>query len=561
MTSTTEETFDLVVIGGGPTGLLCAVLARQLGLTVSIIEAKACTLESGRADGLNARTQQYLGVIGTLDKLRPNGIQCNTTTTASSTFADGAFETRQSHWWTSIEHCQHKNMLIIGQPAVERALLAQLQAPRQPNVPLAIRFRHRAKSIVEDDSGVKVISEGFTEHGVPSRVTTRAQFAIGADGARSTIRPLLGFGFEGSQPEMVWAVLDTWIDTDFPTCPEIISLQNGGQCRVLWVPRERRLSRFYVRLLPEEVATKHAAEETIREHMSPYRVRFLRAEWFIKERVASAFATLDGKGRVFLAGDAAHCHSVNGAQGLNTGVADAFGLIWRIAIAAGKIKMDPSADAQGHNHGGQDRVTTIMKSYDTERRAVALNAVGVAAELVRDTRHHARQYVATIERNAGYITGMGVAYDGMGSPLVVESEQGIWKAGRRCPDLEVQFASPHFPGPTRDTYRLYETARSFGYGRFLLLVIGHHSHAAPTLDWQFRSVANAVTLVWPGAILSLTDPNKAPRGGFHYPGEWSFVTDAVGPDDSFMVVVRPDLYIGYVGDIEGLLSYMAKIFS
>ncbi|KAK8009350.1 hypothetical protein PG991_011901 [Apiospora marii] len=534
MTSTTEETFDLVIIGGGPTGLLCAVLARQLGLTVSIIEAKACTLESGRADGLNARTQQYLGVIGTLDKLRPNGIQCNT----SSTFANGAFETRQSHWWTSIEHCQHKNMLIIGQPAVEKALLAQLQAPRQPNVPLAIRFRHRAKSIEEDGSGVKVISEGFTEHGVPSRVTTRAQFAIGADGARSTVRPLLGFGFEGSQPEMVWAVLDTWLDTDFPTCPEIISLQNGGQCRVLW-------------------GAARAAPETIREHMSPYRVRFLRAEWFIKERVASAFATLDGKGRVFLAGDAAHCHSVNGAQGLNTGVADAFGLIWRIAIAAGKIKMDPSADAQGH-----DRITTIMKSYDTERRAVALNAVGVAAELVRDTRHHARQYVATIERNAGYITGMGVAYDGMGSPLVIESERGIWKSGRRCPDLEVQFASPHFPGLTRDTYRLYEAARSFGYGRFLLLVIGHHSHAALTLDWQFRSVANAVTLVWPGAIPSLTDPNTPPRGGgFHHPGEWSFVTDAVGPDDSFVVVVRPDLYIGYVGDIEGLLSYMAKIFS
>lgn len=114
---------------------------------------------------------------------------------------------------------------------------------------------------------------------------------------------------------------------------------------------------------------------------------------------------------MFLAGDAAHCHSVNGAQGLNTGVADAFGLIWRIAIAAGKLKMDVGMDIPDQERGGQDdghnmeRITTVMKSYDTERRAVAQNAVGVAAQLVRDTRHIASRYVATIEKNAGYITG------------------------------------------------------------------------------------------------------------------------------------------------------------
>ena len=151
-----------------------------------------------------------------------------------------------------------------------------------------------------------------------------------------------------------------------------------------------------------------------------------------------------------------------------------------------------------------------------------------------------------------------MAYDGMGSPLVVESEQGIWKGGRRCPDLELQLCGPHVPGPTRDSCRLYEVVRTFGYGRFILLVIGHHSHAAPFLDRHFQAVANAVTLVWPGAIPSLM-VSHAP-GGFLYPGEWSYVTDVVGPDDSFMVVVRPDLYIGYVGDMSGLLRYMSTIF-
>ncbi|KAK8077075.1 FAD binding domain containing protein [Apiospora saccharicola] len=558
MTSTIEEEFELVIIGGGPTGLLCALLARQFGISVSLIDAKQSILEAGRADGLNARTQEYLGVSGTLDSLRPNGIVCNTRTTASSTFANGDFQSRQSDWWTSLEHCLHKNMLIIGQPEVEKTLLAQLKTCRRNyEIPgLAIHFGHHATSIVEDGEGVTVLSEGVNEYGVWSEITTRAQFAIGADGARSMVRPRVGIRFEGTQPQMVWAVLDTFLDTDFPVCPEIISLQLDGQCRVLWIPRERGMARFYIRLLEGETVTQAAAEATIRKHMAPYRVDFLRTEWFstfeVKERVASEFVSLDGKGRVFLAGDAAHCHSVNGAQGLNTGVADAFGLVWRVAHVIGWMR-DGGPDRNAPDH----KCSMILKSYNTERRAVAQNAVGVAAQLVRDTRHDARQYVETIEKNAGYITGMGVAYDGLGSPLVVESERGLWKAGRRCPDLAMQLCGTQPPGMELDTCRLYGVARKFYYGLFLLLVIGHQSHAAPDLQQQFSWIANTVTLVCSGAVPSLTVPSKL--SGLPYAGDWSFVTDVVGPDDSFIVVVRPDLYIGYVGDKDGLLSYMGTM--
>ncbi|KAK7977174.1 Monooxygenase- FAD-binding protein [Apiospora saccharicola] len=566
MTSTIEEEFELVIIGGGPTGLLCALLARQFGISVSLIDAKQSTLEAGRADGLNARTQEYLGVSGTLDSLRPNGIVCNTRTTASSTFANGDFQSRQSDWWTSLEHCLHKNMLIIGQPEVEKTLLAQLKTCRRNyEIPgLAIHFGHHATSIVEDGEGVTVLSEGVNEYGVWSEITTRAQFAIGADGARSMVRPRVGIRFEGTQPQMVWAVLDTFLDTDFPVCPEIISLQLDGQCRVLWIPRERGMARFYIRLLEGETVTQAAAEATIRKHMAPYRVDFLRTEWFstfeVKERVASEFVSLDGKGRVFLAGDAAHCHSVNGAQGLNTGVADAFGLVWRVAHVIGWMR-DGGPDRNAPDH----KCSMILKSYNTERRAVAQNAVGVAAQLVRDTRHDARQYVETIEKNAGYITGEFVSpheRDGCGLRRTGISSGGRvgawhlegWPTLPRPGDAVVR---PATPGLELDNCRLYGLARKFYYGLFLLLVIGHQSHAAPDLQQQFSWIANTVTLVCSGAVPSLTVPSKL--SGLPYAGDWSFVTDVVGPDDSFIVVVRPDLYIGYVGDKDGLLSYMGTM--
>lgn len=103
--------------------------------------------------------------------------------------------------------------------------------------------------------------------------------------------------------------------------------------------------------------------------------------------------TKNGTGRVLLAGDAAHVHSVNGGQGLNTGIADAFALAWRVATAV----KNPDLTTDG--------ALKLIRSYDAERRAVAQGVISVAANLVRDTVRTAQEYVSTIEKNAGYITG------------------------------------------------------------------------------------------------------------------------------------------------------------
>lgn len=116
----------------------------------------------------------------------------------------------------------------------------------------------------------------------------------------------------------------------------------------------------------------------------------------VKERIASSFISKDGAGRVFLAGDAAHVHSVNGGQGLNTGIADAFSLAWRLALVLKSPRLQEGAAGK------------ILRSYDIERRQTAQGVIDVAAALVRDTVHTAKQYVGTIERNAGYITGQWI---------------------------------------------------------------------------------------------------------------------------------------------------------
>ncbi|KAF4501931.1 phenol 2-monooxygenase [Fusarium agapanthi] len=485
------EQVDVTIVGGGPTGLFVALLIQPLGISVRVLDEKPSSLELGRADALNARTQQYFEVAGILDELLPDSLKCN----------KGDFKSRQNAWWVGIEHAFHKNFLMIGQPVVEQVMRARLGD--------AVSYNEHVISITEDVDSVTVITSSGRK--------VRSKYAVGADGARSFVRNTLGISFTGTKPEMTWAVLDTFLDTDFPVCPEIITFELDGESRVAWIPRERGMSRFYV-LLKGEI-TQQLAEESIKEHLAPYRVEFTKTEWFstfhVKERLAGTFISKEGHGRIVLAGDAAHVHSVNGGQGLNTGVSDAFALAWRLATLARPSNLTTEARDD------------ILRSYDIERRSTAAQVIGVAAALVRDTIHTAKKYVSTIERNAGFITGMGVNYSEFATPLIQGTEIGIWKPGYRCPDVVITESSGETP-------RFYENV---SYGDFIVLAIGR------------RLSANSVSApVY--SILPIGSTNGHVEGRQNRDGDKDFTADWVKNEDSAVVIVRPDMYVGYVGTFE-----------
>lgn len=385
---------DIVIVGAGPVGLMSAHLAQACGMSTVIVDKSSGPLEVGRADALNARTLQLLELAGLFSELYPLGKPCNT----SSVWADGKFVSRQSSWWENLDGCMHKHFLMLGQSFVEKLLdrkLKEAGAAVQRN------------TYVEN---IEIIEDGcLTTLAAGEKI--RSRFVVGADGSRSFVRELFKVPFQITRPQLTWAVIDGTIATDFPKVPEIVVFQ-AETSDVAWIPREGQIDRFYVRMDTKDFTLEDAVSK-INRAMRPHSLSFEKVEWFsqfsVKESVAENFSIED---RVFLAGDACHIHSVNGGQGLNTGIADAFNLIWKLNMVK--------------NHGAP---LNLLRSYQEERKPVALSVIETSGELVRATKHsetatHAKDYVKIVERRAGNITGMGIRYgiDGLRGQRIFDFE-------------------------------------------------------------------------------------------------------------------------------------------
>lgn len=426
----TSREADITIIGAGPVGLMCAYLAHLCGLRAIVLDRSAEPLQVGRADALNARTLQLLEVAGLFNELYPLGKTCNT----SSVWANGKFVSRQSAWWDGLEGCLHKHFLMLGQSFVERLLDSKLQ---QGGVGV------RRLSTV---TGIESTGDTCTTH-LASGESIRSKYVIGADGSRSFVREHLKIPFEIVRPQLVWAVLDGIVDTDFPKVPEIITFQ-AETSDVAWIPREGQIDRFYVRMDTKDFTLEQALAK-INRALEPHTLRFKEVVWFsqfsVKESVAETFSA---QNRIFLAGDACHIHSVNGGQGLNTGLGDAFNLIWKLNMVT--------------NFGARPE---LLRTYEGERKPVALSVVETSGELVRSTKYsnagtHAQDYVEIVRKRAGNITGMGIRY----------GEGGL--IGSRLFDFEVYDGS--------DKKRIYSL---LDYTKFSLLIFGDYKKSLRLPDF------------------------------------------------------------------------------
>jgi 3-(3-hydroxy-phenyl)propionate hydroxylase len=341
----------ILIAGGGPVGLLSALLLGRAGHTVRLFDVNPGLQDDPRAATTHPATLDLLGEIGLAEDMARVGLVA-----PIFQFWDrpsGRLVAQFDHALLAGD-TDHPFVVQCEQFKTARLILERLR--RLANV--EILFEHEAVAVEQKDSAVTVT----VRHG-GQETRHSGGFLIGADGGRSTVRKEAGIGFEGFTWPERFIVLTTPFDfeTERGYCPRSYFADPEQWCNCFKVSGDGPpgLWRTVFPTEPGQSDDQVMSDEAVQARLQkffpapkPYEVVH-RNLYVTHQRVASAFR----KGRVLLAGDAAHVNNPIGGMGLNGGIQDACNLAEKLeAVLAGET----------------DR---LLDLYDLQRRTVATEFV------------------------------------------------------------------------------------------------------------------------------------------------------------------------------------------
>ncbi|OQM77888.1 Aklavinone 12-hydroxylase RdmE [Rhodococcus sp. 66b] len=520
--------WDVIVVGAGPVGMTLATELGMRGIETLVIEKATETTTNPRCNTTNARSMEYFRRQGTADRIRRAGLPLDHATDVVYVTSLDSYELTRFEFSSS-------GAILDGtasefdewptpepQHRVSQIFLEPILAERLEEFPsVAVLRGWESETVQQDDGGVAVV---IRESSTGATRTVSARYVAGCDGGASVVRRAIGARLEGDA-EAAERRLSIYFRSD-----ELVSLLGDKPGWMYWwYGPELRGSflqldgsslflchaRVPEGMDPEDLDPDRVLDAAIGRQIPHEKIQVIR--WTPRRLVADKFRD----GRIILAGDAAHLWLPLGGFGMNTGIADAVGLGWRLAAIVGGTGSE-----------------LLLDDYEVERRSVGeatsraalkidrdMTAIGRDPALHEDSprgadlRLEAGRLIQAIDRKQWHSQGVqfGSRYEnspGTLSPDVVESTviEAIdtyvpsVRAGSRLPHLWRTDGSSLFDALGRD---------------WTVIVVG-----ALEVEDLVASTSSAGVDV---TVVRLT------------------ADEAAGVIDQPVVIVRPDLYIAYSG--------------
>ena len=313
----------VLVVGAGPTGLMLANQLARRGVRPLVVDRNAGPSLQTKALGVQART---LEIYARLD-IVARALELGARATGANMWAEGRLAARAPLGDIGRDLSPYPFLLILGQDDNER-LLGQALRDRG----IDVQWNTELVGLSQTPDGV---SASLKRADGPT-LEIRADWVAGCDGAHSAVRTLSGIGFPGAPYEHVFFVADTRATGSMvPGELNVYLWRNGFH---LFFPMRGTDHWRVVGIVPEALRGRNDLKfddvvPSLR-HEAGAALAFQACSWFSTYRIHHRRAERFRDRRAFLLGDAAHIHSPVGAQGMNTGLQDAYNLGWKLALVA-----------------------------------------------------------------------------------------------------------------------------------------------------------------------------------------------------------------------------------
>lgn len=471
---------DLLIVGAGPVGLFLACECARRGLRYRIVEQHATQSQHSKALAIFPRTLEIFDMAGiaapflvAANRVDSIAVETPRRRLARLPFAPAA--------------TAYPFIAMVPQDVTERLLVEALRA-REGAVEYQTTF-------VAAEQHADAVTATLDHDG--ARETLHAAFVVGCDGAHSSVRAALGLAFEGGEYEERFMLADVETNEAFLASAMQLCPNAAGPLAIFPMSATRRRIVAMVQDPQGGAPSLDLVQRLLRER-APAGIEARALHWSGYFHIYHRRVSQLRQGRIFVAGDAAHVHSPFGGQGMNTGLQDAWNLVWKLDLVL-------------HGRGNE----VLLDSYSTERIPVIKGVI--------ETTHFLTRALGTPSRFAEALRNAII-------PLLAHLPPFRRAMTRRLSELAIAYAgSPIVDGAGG---RCVEASLAGGgiLHKFLLFV-GHDAPAAALAAATELSLAR-------GAVLELRRTDR--------PG---------------IALVRPDGYVAWSGRAAGpeALARMAAL--